>query len=154
MTKKNTKKNAFTLRILDSKIQSIFDDLLAAKTFGSKNILANKLIAASIENFAEKYLPGYKSTQSTEIKTTKSLGMESKTLKQLKGTADDTYVSLLIQERLLASLYNAKVLELQNVKVSAEEFSNGMLADLPEDFQEMKDELIKMRVRRMGVDDE
>lgn len=152
MVTKNTKKNAFTLRITDAKTLSIFDDLLATKAFESKNVLANKIIAFGIKDFAAMYmLPGYKSKQPTAVAPAR----DSKTLKQVKATTDDVHVMLMIVERMLATLYNTKALELQGEKVSFEEYNTGMLSDLPTDYEEMKDEIIRMRVRRTtGVDDE
>lgn len=151
MVTKNTKKNAFTLRITDAKTLAIFDDLLATKAFESKNVLANKIIAFGIKDFAAMYLPGYKSKQPTAV----APAQDSKTLKQVKATTDDVHVMLMIVERMLATLYNVKALELQGEKVSAEEYNTGMLSDLPQDYAEMKDEIIRMRVRRTaGVDDE
>ena len=150
--KKDTTKNRFTLRFTDKKVMSLFDELFATKAFESKNVLANKIIAFGIEHFAELYLSGYKTKQTVAVTPTQN---DSKTMKQVKATVEDTHVMLMIIERMIATLYNTKAVELQGEKVTAEEFATGLLSDLPEIFREMEDEIIQGRVRReKGVDDE
>lgn len=150
--KKDTTKNRFTLRFTDKKVMSLFDELLATKAFESKNVLANKIIAFGIEHFAELYLSGYKSKQPAANTVAPK---ENKILKQIKATVEDIHVMLMIIERMEATLYNTKAVELQGEKVTDEEFATGLLSDLPEIFKEMEDEIIQGRVRReTGVDDE
>jgi len=145
MTKKNTKKNAFTLRISNSEILSIFDELFATKCFESKNVLANQIIAHGIHDFASRYLdkPVAKPAQKT-----------NKDLKQIRATVEDTHVMLMILERMISTLYNVKVLELSGEKVSVEEVINGLLAELPNDYQATKEVIISNRARRVEQDDE
>lgn len=145
MTTKNTKKNAFTLRITDAKTLSLFDELFATKAFESKNVLANKIIAFGIEHFAELYLSGYKPKQAAATAPAQN---DNKTMKQVKATVEDTHVMLMIIERMIATLYNTKAVELQGEKVTAEEFGTGLLADLPENFKDMEDGIIEGRVSR------
>lgn len=145
--KKTQEKNRFTLRFTDTKVMSLFNELFATKAFESKNVLANKIIAFSIEHFAELYLSGYKSKQTAAVTPAQN---DNKTMKQVKATLEDAYVMLMIIERMIATLHNTKLLELEGEKVSAEEFANGMLADLPEAYQDMKDQIIKSRAKRMS----
>lgn len=157
--KKNTKKNGFTLRFTDAKVALLFDELLATKSFQSKNVLVNKIIASGIEDFAQRYLPNREPVQPKSVMPEHFTGKDSRDLKQMKGAVEDMHVITMIQERLIASLYNTKLLELEGKKVSAEELASGMLADLPEAYQEMKDQVVKLRVKRInenskGVDDE
>ncbi len=148
--KKNTKKNGFTLRFTDAKVALLFDELLATKSFQSKNVLVNKIIASGIEDFAQRYLPNREPVQPKSVMPAHFTGKDSRDLKQMKGAVEDMHVMTMILERLIATLHNTKLLELEGKKVSAEEFANGMLADLPESYQEMKDQIIKSRVRRMS----
>lgn len=151
MTTKNTKNNRLTVRLADVKTLSLFNELLNTKAFESKNVLANKIFAVGIERLADLYLPGHKSKQPAVI----APAQDNKMLKQVKATTDDVHVMLMIIERMVATLYNTKALELQGEKVSAEEYNTGMLSDLPNDYEEMKNEIIRMRVHRTtGVDDE
>ena len=151
MTTKNTKNNKLTVRLADVKTLSLFNELLNTKAFESQNVLSNRIFAVGVERLAELYLPGHKPKQPAVVAPVQ----DSKTLKQVKATLEDTHVMLMIVERMLATLYNTKAVELQGEKVSAEEFSTGLLSDLPENFKDMEDEIISMRVRRTtGVDDE
>ncbi len=151
--KKTQRKNGFTLRFLDVKVASLFDELLATKNFGSKNVLANKIIDFAIKDFAAIYLPGYKQTKQPAASAQVDAKIE-RLLKQIKATVEDTHVMYMVVVRMLATLYNTKGAELNGEKVSAEEFSTGMLTDLPPEFQDMEEEIIQGRVKRSGVDDE
>lgn len=151
--KKNTKKNGFTLRFTDAKVALLFDELLATKIFESKNVLVNKIIDFAIKDFAAIYLPGYKQTKQPAASAQVDAKIE-RLLKQIKATVEDTHVMYMVVVRMLATLYNTKGAELNGEKVSAEEFSTGMLTDLPPEFQDMEEEIIQGRVKRSGVDDE
>jgi len=61
---------------------------------------------------------------------------------------------LMILERMISTLYNVKVLELSGEKVSVEEVINGLLAELPNDYQATKEVIISNRARRVEQDDE
>lgn len=150
--KKNTKKNGFTLRFLDVKVASLFDELFATKSFDSKNVLANKIIAFGIKDFAAMYLPEY--NKSKQPAAAQLDAKAERMLKQIKATVEDTHVMYMVIERMVATLYNTKAAELNGEKVSAEEFSTGMLTDLPAECQDMEQEIVQGRVRRTGVDDE
>ena len=119
--------------------------LFATKCFESKNVLANQIIAHGIHDFASRYLdkPVAKPAQKT-----------NKDLKQIRATVEDTHVMLMILERMISTLYNVKVLELSGEKVSVEEVINGLLAELPNDYQATKEVIISNRARRVEQDDE
>lgn len=153
MTTKNTKKNKLTVRLTDAKTLSLFNELLATKIFDSQNVLANKIIDFAIKDFAAIYLPGYKQTKQSAASAQVDAKIE-RLLKQIKATVEDTHVMYMVVVRMLATLYNTKGAELNGEKVSAEEFSTGMLTDLPPEFQDMEQEIIQGRVKRSGVDDE
>jgi hypothetical protein len=145
---KNTKKNAFTLRIGNANTLALFDDLLATKIFESKNTLANKILDAGIVGFAEKYLCKDVKTSLQNEPGQVGKDIVARDIRQIKATTEDTYVILMTLERLLSAVYNAKVAELQGETVSPDEFTSGILSELPEELQTIKDEIVRLRAGR------
>ncbi|MCM1404731.1 MAG: hypothetical protein NC133_04525 [Prevotella sp.] len=153
MTTKNTKKNKLTVRLADAKTLSLFNELLATKIFDSQNVLVNKIIDFAIKDFAAIYLPEYKQPKQPAASVQVDAKIE-RMLKQIRATVEDTHVMYMVIERMVATLYNTKAAELKGEKVSVEEFSTGMLTDLPAECRDMEQEIVQGRVRRLGVADE
>ncbi len=145
----NTMQNRLTLRIGDRATLMLFNDLFNTGIWESRNVLANKILAHGIQSFGQRYLGG------SAVTIVKNKTVDSnRDLKQIRATTDDMHVILTILERLVACLYNVKVAEITGEKVSPEEMTSGLLAELPDEFQTMKDEIIRMRAKRTGVDNE
>ena len=144
MTKTNVEevtKSIFKLETLNKEIQLLFEKIFATKHFANRMELMNKVFEQGVRCLAEKYL-------------SKNKTKEEKELSRVRHIIEDSHVNLTILERLVTSLYNIKLAELLGKKISSEEVSNGLYAELPIELKQMQDEMHSLRNNKMdGVNE-
>lgn len=133
--------NIFKLETLNKETQVLFERIFATKLFASRMELVDKVFESGVRCLAEKYLSEDKLRNEKE-------------LSRVRHIIEDSHVNLTILERLVTSLYNIKLAELLGKKISSEEVSNGLYAELPIELKQMQDEMHSLRNNEMdGVNE-
>ncbi|MDE6059370.1 MAG: hypothetical protein K2G44_04935 [Clostridia bacterium] len=142
--KTQKRRNQFPLRIYNEDVLITLEELYATNQFESMNDLLGRAVKIGAEeiyaNFGKRRSLGKDEPTGENLKT--KLDELSRHEKRTSLTVDDIFVMLSVLETMLSSLYNIEHARIRGEEVSAELMDVGYYAQLPKDFQLVKDELI------------
>ncbi len=142
--KPQKRNNYFPLRVYNEDVLVTLEELYSTNQFESMNDLLGRAVKIGAEeiykNFGKRKALGVEPTEDN-LKT--KLDELSHHEKRTSLTVDDIFVMLNVLETMVSTLYNIEHNRLQGEQVSAELMDAGFYAHLPDDFQAVKDELIK-----------
>ena len=143
--KDKKKNNAFYIRVYDDDILTSLYELFDTKQFDSMNDLMNKAISIGIEQIYLTFGKRRALTSSIEpvIPNTETTKEVLHRLKDMELTTNDLFVILNVLEVMITTLYNVEVAKNNGESVSAELMDSGYYSTLPEQYQSIKDTLIR-----------
>ena len=143
--KDKKKNNAFYIRVYDDDILTSLYELFDTKQVDSMNDLMNKAISIGIEQIYLTFGKRRALTSSIEpvIPNTETTKEVLHRLKDMELTTNDLFVILNVLEVMITTLYNVEVAKNNGESVSAELMDSGYYSTLPEQYQSIKDTLIR-----------
>lgn len=139
------RRNQFPLRIYHEDVLITLEELYATNQFESMNDLLNRAVKIGAEeiykSFGKRGALGESELAGENLKSI--LDELSHHERRTSLTVDDIFVMLNVLETMVSSLYNIENARIRGEQVSAELMDVGFYAQLPKDFQLVKDELIR-----------
>lgn len=141
----NKKNNAFYVRVYDDDVLTSLYELIDTKQFDSMNDLMNQALSIGIEKIYLTFGKRRALTSAIEpvIPNAENTKEVLHKLKSMELTINDLFVILNVLEVMITTLYNVEVAKNTGESVSAELMDSGYFSTLPEQYQSIKDTLIR-----------
>ena len=139
------KKNMFSVRIYDDDVLTSVYELWETRQFDSLNDLLGRAVAIGIEEIYAEFgkRKALSSPITPEVPDERKIDEAIKRLRDMELTLNDTFVMMSVIETMTTTLYNIEAAKTRGGEISAELMDSGFFAELPNSYQEVKDQLIR-----------
>ena len=151
-------KNDFRVRLYDVEVVKSIEELMGTGDFGSANELFGKAVAIGIEKIYLEYGKRKRLAQAIpdlEMPEKVRLDRIEHELGKVRILEEDMYILLNSIKAVVASIYNVHRANVKGEALNEEILNNyGLMAELPEAYREIEDNLLKRFDRRLGKKNE
>jgi hypothetical protein len=143
-TNSTQKKNRFSIRVLDTSLIDLIEDLTRYHENESTNSILNTALKIGIYSLYDENFGTNKTQEDQEINLNDD--PKNKQFKVLKSMINQNAISIKICEKLLTAIFNFEYLKAD--EEVGKLWNKGMLDQLPEIFESVKLSMIRSEYRR------